>query len=115
MAGKPAVNAMSWFDVTSNIQKNGDMPNSYTEELSAGDLTVQMTWLDLQAPMAIEVGPDASATKEHDMYAVFLEANDAQISINGNPLQGQVVSRQFFGRTMSTAFLALSETWVSPR
>ena len=59
------------------------MPNSYTEELSAGDLTVQMTWLDLQAPMAIEVGPDASATKEHDMYAVFLEANNAQISING--------------------------------
>lgn len=115
MAGKPAVNAMSWFDVTSNIQKNNDMPNSYTEELSAGDLTVQMTWLDLQAPMAIEVGPDASATKEHDMYAVFLEANNAQISINGNPLQGQVVSRQFFGRTMSTAFLALSETWVSPR
>lgn len=91
------------------------MPNSYTEELSAGDLKVRMTWLDLQAPIAIEVGPDASATKEHDMYAVFLEANDAQICINGASLHGQVVNRQFFGQTMSTAFLALSETWVSPR
>jgi hypothetical protein len=82
--------------------------------LTAGDLQVQMTWKDLQPPMAIEVGPDASATKQHDMYAVFLEARDAHITINGMALPGQVVDRQFFGRTMSTAFLALSETWVNP-
>ena len=30
------------------------------------------------------------------------------------PLEGAVVDRQFFGRTMSTAFLAFSETWVTP-
>jgi hypothetical protein len=113
-AGKAGVSAMSWFDVTDNRQDNHNMPHSYSESLSAGDLQVQMTWKDLQPPMAIEVGPDTSATKEHDMYAVFLEARDAQIAINGVALPGQVVDRQFFGRTMSTAFLALSETWVNP-
>jgi hypothetical protein len=34
--------------------------------------------------------------------------------INGAPLPGQIADRQFFGRTMSTAFLAFSETWVTP-
>ena len=112
--GKAGVSAMSWFDVTDSQQDNRNMPQTYSETLTAGDLQVQMTWKDLQPPMAIEVGPDASATKQHDMYAVFLEARDAHITINGAALPGQVVDRQFFGRTMSTAFLALSETWVNP-
>lgn len=112
--GKAGVSAMSWFDVTDSQQDNRNMPHTYSETLTAGDLQVQMTWKDLQPPMAIEVGPDASATKQHDMYAVFLEARDAHITINGAALPGQVVDRQFFGRTMSTAFLALSETWVNP-
>jgi hypothetical protein len=34
--------------------------------------------------------------------------------INGTALPGKVMDRQFFGQTMSTAFLALSETWVNP-
>ena len=114
LVGRAGVEAMSWHDVTKNNQDNHNMPHSYSEELTAGDVTVQMTWKDLQPPMAIEVGPNESATKAHDMYAVFLEATDARITINGTALQGQVVDRQFFGRTMSTAFLALSETWVNP-
>ena len=114
LVGRAGVDAMTWHDVTSKKQHNRNMPNSYSEELTAGDITLQMSWKDLQAPMAIEVGPDESATKAHDMYAVFLEATDAQITINGTALQGQVADRQFFGRTMSTAFLALSETWVTP-
>ena len=114
LVGKAGVNTMSWHDVTSNKQNNRYMPHSYSEELTADDITVQMIWKDLQLPMAIEVGPKESATKAHDMYAVFLEATDARVTINGAALRGQVVDRQFFGRTMSTAFLALSETWVKP-
>jgi len=48
------------------------------------------------------------------MYSVFLEAKSASITVNGSRLPGTVQSRQFFGRTMSTAFLAFSETWVTP-
>lgn len=114
LVGRAGVEAMSWHDVTKNNQDSRNMPHSYSEELTAGDVTIQMTWKDLQPPMAIEVGPNESATKAHDMYAVFLEATDARITINGTALQGQVVDRQFFGRMMSTAFLALSETWVNP-
>ena len=55
-----------------------------------------------------------SATGRHEMYSIFLEAGAAEIRLNGTALPGQVAERQFFGRTMSTAFLAFSETWVIP-
>ena len=48
------------------------------------------------------------------MYSVFLEAGNAEVLVNGTSLNGVVANRQFFGRTMSTAFLAFSETWVTP-
>jgi hypothetical protein len=48
------------------------------------------------------------------MYSVFLEAGSAEIRLNGTDLPGAVGRRQFFGRDMSTAFLAFSETWVTP-
>ena len=113
-AGQKGLDAMSWHDVTDNNQDNRNMPHSYSEELTSNAVRLQMTWKGLKAPMAVEVGPEASATKAHDMYAVFTEATDASITINGTNLPGQVASRQFFGQTMSTAFLALSETWVTP-
>jgi len=112
--GQKGLDAMSWHDVTDNNQDNRNMPHSYSEELISNAVRLQMTWKGLKAPMAVEVGPEASATKAHDMYAVFTEATDASITINGTNLPGQVASRQFFGQTMSTAFLALSETWVTP-
>jgi len=114
LVGKAGLDAMSWFDVTDSQQDNRNMPHSYSETLCADELQLQMIWKDLKAPMAVEVGPHESATKAHDMYAVFLEAGDARIMINGTALPGKVMDRQFFGQTMSTAFLALSETWVNP-
>jgi len=73
-----------------------------------------MRWSDMGDPLPVEVTAENSATKEHEMYSVFLEAKSAAITVNGSPLRGTVQSRQFFGRTMSTAFLAFSETWVTP-
>jgi hypothetical protein len=64
--------------------------------------------------MPVEVTQENSATQEHEMYSVFLEARAAEVTLNGTPLAGAVAKRQFFGRTMSTAFLAFSETWVTP-
>ena len=73
-----------------------------------------MIWRDMGPPLPVEVTVENSATQEHEMYSVFLEAKAAEIVVNGTPLPGKVQDRQFFGRTMSTAFLAFSETWVTP-
>ena len=85
-----------------------------SETLRSGDTSLTMSWQDIQAPFAVEVSPQQSATGRHDMYGFFMEANDGGIAINGKSLPGQVVTRPFFGKTMSSAFLAMSETWVAP-
>lgn len=113
--GKAGLEAMTWLDCDSVEKRPGDLSTRYSETLRGSGVTLEMVWRDMGAPIPVEVTAENSATREHEMYSVFLEAKAAQIVINGIPLPGQVADRQFFGRTMSTAFLAFSETWVTPK
>ncbi len=112
--GKAGLAAMSWLDCDSVTKRPSDLQTRYSETLRGSGVTLEMIWEDLGPPIPVEVTKENSATKAHEMYSVFLEAKRAQIVINGAPLPGQIADRQFFGRTMSTAFLAFSETWVTP-
>ena len=97
------------------VRSEGDMQTDYREVVRSGALEVVLQWENIGTPFAVEVGPAQCATRAHDMYSVFLEADEACITINGRPAAGRVVDRVFFGRPMRTAFLAISETWVTPR
>ena len=110
---QPALEAMTWLEAESHSSE-GDMKNSWTETMSAASCEAQMHWAELGEPFAVEVAPKDCATGLHDMYSVFLEARNASISLNGESLSGRVCERVFFGREMSTAFMAVSETWVLP-
>ena len=112
--GKAGLEAMTWLDLDSVHRNPGDLKSSYSEILRGSDVTLEMNWRDMGAPIPVEVTRENSATKAHEMYSVFLEAGAASVVVNGSPLPGSVQNRQFFGRTMSTAFLAFSETWVTP-
>lgn len=112
--GKAGLGTMSWLDCDSVEKRPGDLKSRYSETLRGSGVTLEMIWRDLGSPLPVEVTKENSATKAHEMYSVFLEAGNAQIVINGTPLAGTVADRQFFGRKMSTAFLAFSETWVTP-
>ncbi|HBN30504.1 MAG TPA: hypothetical protein DD416_04610 [Rhodobacteraceae bacterium] len=112
--GKAGLGAMTWLDCDSVEKRPGDLKSRYSETLRGSGVTLEMIWRDMGPPLPVEVTKENSATKEHEMYSVFLEAKSAQVKINGTALPGQVAERQFFGRTMSTAFLAFSETWVTP-
>ena len=112
--GKPGLDAMAWLDCDSVEKRPGNLRSRYSESLRGSGVTLQMVWTDLGDPLPIEVTKENSAIKAHEMYSVFLEAKAAQIILNGTPLPGHVAERKFFGRTMSTAFLAFSETWVTP-
>lgn len=111
--GRAGLAAMTWMPLD-GVATTGDMKSSYSETATAAGLEVAMTWEQLGEPFAAEVNKAHSATGEHEMYSVFFEAKDATIRVNGERLAGRVTDRQFFGRTMSTAFLAVSETWVTP-
>ena len=112
--GREGLAAMTWLDCESVVTAPTDLKTRYSETLRAPGVTVDLIWETLGPPLPVEVTKENSATKEHEMYSVFLEARAAEVVVNGTPLEGAVAARQFFGRTMSTAFLAFSETWVTP-
>jgi len=112
--GKAGLQHMSWLNLELVHKTPGDLKTEYRETLRGSGVSLEMIWQDMGTPIPVEVTVENSATKEHEMYSVFLEAKSANIKVNGTSLPGSVQSRQFFGRTMSTAFLAFSETWVTP-
>ena len=111
--GRKGLQHMSYRKID-EVTSRGDLREYRTESVIAGDLEVVMSWLDLQEPFAAEVAAEIGATGEHDMYSVFLEAKAAEISVNGHYFSGQLTTRNFLGRETSTAFMAISETWLTP-
>ena len=95
-------------------ETTGDGRTFHQELLSGSGVEAVMRWEDLAAPFAVDVPPHQSATGQHQMYSVFVEAKQGKILLNGLPLGGAVIIRDFLGRRMSTSFLAFSETWVQP-
>ena len=96
------------------LETTGDGVSFHQEKLSGSGVEVCMRWEDLATPFAVDVPPAQSATGQHQMYSVFVEAKKGSVMLNGQSLGGQVIIRDFLGRRMSTSFLAFSETWVQP-
>jgi len=112
--GRAGLPAMAWLTLEGVERRPGNLKSHYAEILRGPGINLEMNWRDMGPPIPVEVTRENSATREHEMTSVFLEAKSADISLNGTPLKGEVRNRHFFGRTMSTAFLAFSETWVTP-
>ena len=111
--GRPGLQAATWI-TSASFDKSGDLKAYYTETAQGENMKASMTWKNMNPPFAVEVSPEHAVTGAHDMYSVFLEAKDATISINGTEMSGRVADRVLFGKTISTAFLAFAETWVTP-
>jgi len=112
--GRTGLQGMSWLGLDSCVRRPSDLKTQYTEVLRGSGIVLEMNWRQLGGSIPVEVTKENSATGEHEMYSVFQEAQQADILVNGTALPGEVAGREFFGRPMSTAFLAFSETWVTP-
>jgi hypothetical protein len=111
--GKAGLKAATFLPLTA-AAVTGDPRSRYAERVQSDDVVAEMTWDALGEPFAVEVDAAQSATGTHEMVSVFIEARAASVTLAGTRMGGQVASRQLFGRTISTAFLAFSETWVKP-
>jgi hypothetical protein len=107
----PGIKAMSYLPLT-EVRRAGDPRTKYQEIVKSKELEVVMTWDRLGTPYAVDMPPDKGPTKKHEMYSLFVDAADASVTINGRPLRGRVVERDFAGTRKSTAFLAFSESWM---
>lgn len=103
--------AITFLPLT-EVLRAGDTRSRYQEIIRSHELEVVMTWDDLGAPYAVDMPPQKGPTKVHQMYSVFIDAKDASVTINGTPLRGRVVDRDFADTRKSTAFLAFSESWM---
>ena len=95
-----------------SVAASGDPANRYSETVQAGDLTVRLTWSGLGQPFCFALPPDKSATGKHHMPSLFVGCRDATVTVNGHDLPGKPVPREIAGRTITTAMLAFSETWI---
>jgi hypothetical protein len=93
-------------------EASGDPRSTYSETVLAGDLDVRLTWSGLGHPFCFALPPDKSATGTHHMPSLFVGCHSASITVNGRTLAGKPVPREVAGRTITTAMLAFSETWI---
>ena len=107
----PGLAAISYLSAT-DVQRVGDTRSHYQEIVKSDEFEVVMTWSGLGAPYAVDMLAEKGPTKVHQMYSMFIDAASADVTINGKPLRGHVVERDFADTRKSTAFLAFSETWI---
>jgi hypothetical protein len=107
----PGIRALTHLPLT-EARREGSTLSTYSEIVRARDLEVVATWKKLGEPYAVDMPPENGPTKVHEMYSLFLDAADGSVTINGRPLEGKVVQRDFAGTRKSTAFLAFSESWM---
>ncbi|MBL8701646.1 MAG: hypothetical protein JNK67_24915 [Alphaproteobacteria bacterium] len=109
--GLPGLASMKYRRLNS-VVASGDPTKRYTETVKAGATTIQLAWSGLGAPFCFALPPDKSATGKHHMPSLFVGCADATIKVDGRKLPGKPVPREIAGRTISTAMLAFSETWI---
>ena len=76
------------------------------------NVTLSLIWKDLSEPFAVALPPEETQTGKHEMFAIFQPAGAASIEVNGTPLPGATVERDFLNRVAQSAALANSESWV---
>ena len=111
--GSSGLQAVTYLPLESS-ETLGDFHNDYSEVVHGDGVSLRMTWRQIGEPVAIEVTPEHAVTGAHDMYNVFIPAGQAEIAINDQLMSGSVIPRPLFGQSMNSAFLAFSETWVTP-
>lgn len=108
--------ALDRLEYVADAQFNteADYPKHVTETAysPSRETTLSMVWKNLQDTFAVALPPEETQTGEHEMFCVFQPASSAVVEVNGLPIAGNTVERDFFGRRAHSASMANSESWV---
>jgi hypothetical protein len=96
------------------FSKSGDGRSFWTETVESDEDTILLTWYDFIEPFMLVVPAGSAPGRPHGVYSCFVPARKAQITVNGDVAEGQVIQEKRGDKASSTACLALSETWVRP-
>jgi len=96
-----------------DFMTGGDGRTYHAEWFRSAIGQVHLQWNDLSESFLVDLKPEQSATGKHRMVSLFFDARAVSARINGKPVAGKPVPREFVGRRdSSTAFLAFSESWI---
>ena len=105
----PAIAGVSYVNLESS-ERGSDALTTYSEAVSGGGYDVKLDWQGLDKPFGLVVTP--SPTGKHTFLSMFAGAESGTVTLNGSRLAGRAVPRDAFGKQITSAFLALSETWL---
>ena len=100
--------------VDAEFTKKGDTFSYWTETIDNDDDLVTLTWHDFLEPFMLVVPAGASPERPHGVYSCFIPARQAQVTIDGDVAQGDILLENRGDKGSSSACLAWSETWVRP-
>ncbi|MBU8544185.1 MULTISPECIES: hypothetical protein [Roseomonadaceae] len=109
--GLPGLKGLHYRSLDS-VAAGGDAISSYSETVTAGDMTVALEWSGLGMPFCFALPPEKSATGRHHMPTLFVGCDKATVTVNGVAIPGAPIPREIAGQHISTAMLAFSETWI---
>ena len=109
--GLPGLAGLQYRKLDS-VAAGGDAIGSYSETVTAGDMTVALEWSGLGTPFCFALPPEKSATGRHHMPSLFVGCDKATVTVNGVACPGAPIPRVIAGQHITTAMLAFSETWV---
>ncbi len=94
--------------------KEGDPRYFWTEQISAHDEELALTWYSIGEPLLIHTQPTAER-RPYGVCTVLIPALGARLTRNGVQAAGQPWPREREGRPFSTCALAFSESWTAAR
>jgi hypothetical protein len=93
--------------------KEGDPRYFWTEQISAHDEELALTWYRIGEPLLIHTQP--TAERPYGVCTVLIPALGARLTRNGVQAVGRPWPREREGRPFSTCALAFSESWTAAR
>jgi hypothetical protein len=95
-------------------QHRSDGRQRYTVTCSTAQGDVVVDWADLLDHKHLSWPQFPAGSQAYDLTTVICPCRQATITINGQPVLGEVRTSEVDGRPASSAFLAFAETWTGP-
>ena len=96
------------------FERTGHSLSTVEERIVSAHDEIILSWWDFMDPFILTLPPGALG-RPLGVYTTFLPARGAQLSVNDQAANGEVVLQDRFGRPMTSCCLAWSETWTKPK
>lgn len=110
---RPAFRHLTFLPLSASQAES--MPaGGHRETFEGGGRRIALEWQELEEAIFLELPPERTSTKRHEVFGGYITARRAAAFIDGRPVPGSVFEKPFFDRTTTTAYLIFSETWIEP-